>query len=263
MPVTELDSFRCYFEDTGQGWPLVFLHGFSLDHRMWQPQVSFFRDDYRVICPDARGHGRSEVTSTGYSRADRVEDLADLVNSLGIERFHLVGLSMGGTTAIGYALSYPERLMSLTLVSTGAAGYSVGGKMSRLDRLARTEGVRVARQKWMEWSLAWYKGDRARLGVFLESIMREYSGSVWADPMRGKYPRENDLDNVHRINVPCRIFAGELDRVFVPLAQALQERIRGSELSIYENAGHMLNLEFPRQFNDDLKAFLEMVPGRY
>jgi pimeloyl-ACP methyl ester carboxylesterase len=77
------------------------------------------------------------------------------------------------------------------------------------------------------------------------------------DPMRGKYPRTRDLDHVQRISVPTLILVGELDRVFVPLARELHKKIRTSELKIYENTGHMLNLEAPDRFNGDIKAFLD------
>jgi len=240
---------------------VVFLHGFSLDHRQWAPQVPFFAPLYRVILPDARGHGLSEASKTGYSRNHRVQDLSQLVDILKIEKFHLVGLSMGGATAIGYALKHQERLKSLTLVSTSAAGYSVGKKFSRLDDLAKSEGVDAALKKWMDWGLAWYKDDLREIGETLKQMMTEYSGAVWADPMRGKYPRSDDLQNVHAINVPTQILAGELDRMFVPLAKMLHKQIADSRLTLYENTGHMINLEAPKRFNADLGKFLREVEG--
>jgi 3-oxoadipate enol-lactonase len=96
MPHATIDNIRFFYEEAGSGPPVVFLHGFTLDHRMWQPQIEYFKERFRVICPDARGHGKSDAPLTGYSRAHRVEDLAGLVDRLGFERFHLVGLSMGG-----------------------------------------------------------------------------------------------------------------------------------------------------------------------
>jgi len=256
MPFARAGEHRLYYEESGSGEPLVFLHGFSLDHRMWRPQVGCFAKKHRVICPDALGHGRSDRPQTGYSRAHRVEDLARFVDNLKIDRFHLVGLSMGGSTAIGFALKYRERLVSLTLVSTGAAGYSVSKKFERLDRVAREDGVDLARKKWLDWSLAWYKNAHREVGQFIKSMMEEYSGAVWADPMRGRYPKEQDLERVHEIDVPALILAGELDRVFAGLAQEIHHRVKGSRLKIYEKVGHMLNLEAPELFNRDLETFL-------
>lgn len=246
-----------YYEGAGEGEALVFLHGFTLDRRMWRPQVEYFRDKYHVITPDARGHGLSDAPLSGYSRADRVQDLARLVDNLNIELFHLVGLSMGGATAIGYALEHQDRLKSLALVSTGAAGYDVGKKFPHLDQLAKDRGVAAALEKWRSWSLAWYKDDRRELREFLDSMMSAYTGAAWKDPMRGKYPREDDLSRVSRIAVPTAIFSGASDKVFVPLAEQLHKLIVGSRMFKYPHIGHMLNLEAPDRFNADLESFLE------
>ncbi len=246
-----------YYEGAGEGESLVFLHGFTLDRRQYRPQVEFFRDTHHVITPDAKGHGLSDAPLSGYSRADRVEDLAKLVDTLKIERFHLVGLSMGGSTALGYGLAHPERLRSLTLVSSGAAGYGVSKKITKLDRIAREEGVETALATWKRWSLSWYKGDLKKLGEQLETMMDDFSGATWRDPMRGKYPREDDLSRLGEIKVPTAIFAGALDKVFAELAEKLHAGIESSRLKIYENIGHMINLEIPDRFNADLKVFLE------
>jgi 3-oxoadipate enol-lactonase len=257
LSYADLGENRLYYEESGAGTPLIFLHGFSLDHRMWQPQAVLLERKYLVICPDALGHGRSDCPKTGYGRADRVEDLAKFVDSLKIGRFHLVGLSMGGSTAIGFALKYQERLISLTLASTGAAGYSVSRKFERLDQVARQDGVKLARQKWLDWSLAWYKDANQDVGRLIRMMMEDYTGAVWADPMRGRYPKEQDLGQVHEITVPTLILAGELDRVFATLARGIHHQIEGSLLKVYEQAGHMLNLEAPDRFNGDLEAFLQ------
>lgn len=262
MPHVELDSFRMYYEGAGEGFsgsPIVFLHGFSLDRRMWQPQVEAFRDTYHVITPDAIGHGLSDAPLTGYSRAHRVQDLAGLVDNLKIEKFHLVGLSMGGSTALGFALKHPKRLKSLVLASTGAAGYRISRRFDRLNTVARQKSVEEALAEWKRWSLVRYRGELEDLGRKIEEMMNGYSGVVWQDPMRGKYPEENDLSRVDQIKVPTLILAGAIDRVFAALAEKLHERIKSSRLTIYENTGHMLNLEQPERFNADLKVFLEGV----
>lgn len=261
MPYADLGQFRMYYDGAGEGEALVFLHGFTLDRRMWRPQVEYFSNKYHVITPDARGHGLSDAPLTGYSRADRVQDLIGLVESLNIESFHLVGLSMGGSTAIGYALEHQERLKSLTLVSTGAAGYSVGKKISYLDRLAKEKGVAAALEKWKGWSLGWYRDDQTELREFLNTMMTETSGATWRDPMRGKYPAEDDLSRVDRITVPTALFAGARDKVFAALAEQLHRRIPHSRLCVYDDTGHMLNLEQSERFNTDLEVLLEGVIG--
>ncbi len=258
---TGIDGIRLYHEEAGTGVPIVFLHGFTLDHRMWREQKEYFAKQYRVIVHDSRGHGKSEAPPTNYSRDHRVEDLKLMLDQLGIDKCHLVGLSMEGSTGILFALKYPERLRSLTLVSTGAAGWNVGKKISKIDELARAKGKEVALEQWLEWALQWYKGkDQFReVAQLLEEIMREHSGAIWADPMRGKYPRMTDLEHVHKIKVPTMIMAGERDRVFVPLAKELHKKIEGSRYIMYPGVGHMINLEIPERFNGDVGEWVGSI----
>jgi len=237
--------------------PIVFLHGFTLDRRMWQPQANYFGHRYRVIAVDARGHGLSDATVSDYGRDNRVQDLYELVKTLDITRMHLVGLSMGGSTAIGFALKHAERLKSMTLISTGAAGYSPGKKIDFLTRIAQDQGAAAVMKRWKEIALSWYHGDRNEVASLMKKMMDDHEGKPWIDPKRGQYPRVNDLDNVHEIKTPTLILAGALDRIFVPLAEQLHEEINGSILKIYNNTGHMLNLESPDRCNQDLEEFLQ------
>ncbi|RME19624.1 MAG: alpha/beta fold hydrolase, partial [Candidatus Zixiibacteriota bacterium] len=173
MPYADLGDMRMYYEAYGSGPPVVMLHGFTLDRRMWYPNIGALQREYRVLLPDARGHGLSDAPETGYSRDHRVEDLRRLVTALQLDTFHLVGLSMGGSTAIGYALKYQLQLRSLTLVSTGAAGYSLSKKLSRLDEVAKDDGIEAAKARWIEWSLAYYRHRHHEIGEKLRTMMTE------------------------------------------------------------------------------------------
>ncbi|MFQ6007393.1 MAG: alpha/beta fold hydrolase [Candidatus Zixiibacteriota bacterium] len=274
MPFAHLGNYKLYYEEylppsrdssssgekSGQETalpPLIFLHGFTLDRRMWQPQVNFFSRFYRVILLDSRGHGLSDAPETGYSRADRVNDLRKFVEYLEIRKFHLIGLSMGGSTAIGYALKNQDRLASLTLISTGAAGFDVGKKIARIDQIARQRGLPAAFAKWKQATLTWFSNEQKAIRELMERMIDEHSGAIWLDPMRGRYQREDDLKQVHIIKVPTIIFAGAADRVFLSLARQLHERIPNSRLSIYEGVGHMVNLEAAERFNAELAQFLQ------
>jgi pimeloyl-ACP methyl ester carboxylesterase len=256
MPYLSLPDYRCYYEEHGEGSALFLLHGFTVDRRMWGPQIKPLGSEFRVITPDARGHGLSGAPGSGYSRADRVEDLRRTADSLNINRFHLLGLSMGGSTAIGFALKYQDRLKSLTLVSSGAAGYNAGKKIERLDRLAREEGVEAARAAWLKWTMAWYDPSQSEIAALMKKMISDHSGAVWRDPMRGRYPREFDLDRVDQITVPTLILTGSGDRVFAELGEKLHERIKASRLEVLDGIGHMVNLEAPERFNRICLEFL-------
>ena len=265
MPYVNIDNCRLHYKDypakqaDPPALPLVMLHGFTVDHRMWSADAEYLSQWYRVLLLDFKGHGPSEATETGYSRAHRVEDVVSFLDQLDLPRVHLVGLSMGGTTAIGVALKHSHRLASLTLVSTAVAGFDAGPKIRKIDEIARTQGVEAARERWIKSTLRYFGGDKKHIRDLLTTMMSEHSGAIWKDPMRGKYPKEIDLDHVHTIKIPTLIFAGDQDLPFVPLAKTLHEKIEGSMLSVFESVGHMLNLEVPNQFRDELKLFIEGV----
>lgn len=261
MPFIVNDGVRLFFEEHGHGTPLVLLHGFTLDSRMWGPQIPVLSERYRVIVTDTRGHGRSDAPSTGYSRETRVSDLLMLIETLQLERLHLVGFSQGGSTAIGFALQQQERLASLSLVSTGAAGFDVGPRINRIDTLAREKSVTDARAEWLDLALRWFKPEHTAITELMRTMISEHSGAYWSDPMRGKYVTKPDLDSVHTIRVPTAVFIGEYDKTFVPLARTLAEKIPGARLFSYPQIGHMLNLEAAERFNADLLRFVEAPPS--
>lgn len=266
MPYAQIQECKLHYIEAGQGDPIIFLHGFTLDHRQWSQQVGFFsgvdRTDgyaYRTIALDSRGHGKSDAPASGYSRAHRVEDLKQFVDMLKIDRFHLVGLSMGGTTGLGFALEHADRLKSMTLVSSAAAGYSIGKKISRLDQIAKKRGLEAAKERWMKMTLSFYKEDQAHISDLMTQMVNDHSGAIWIDERRGKYPREEDLPRLNRIDVPTLIICGQVDKVFHEVGEKIHKRIKNSRFISYPGVGHMINLETPDQFNTDLKAFLQAV----
>ncbi len=260
MPFAQIPGgLKLYYEEHGSGQPIIFLHGFTLDLRQWQRELEVFGKDWRAIAFDALGHGQSSAPETGYGRGDRVEHLRAFMDALGLEKAHVVGLSMGGSTAIGFALAYPDRLHSLILVSTGAAGYSVGRKIQLVDQAARERGVEAAKEKWKRTTLSYYTSERKQIRELMRRMIDEHSGAIWTDPMRGRYPRTVDLDNVHRIQTPTLILVGRLDRIFLPLARELRDRIPGAHIEEFDDVGHMINLEVPERFERSVKQFLESL----
>ena len=278
MPYADLGDFRLHYVDIGPDDesridypPVVFLHGFTLDHRQWREVVPFFRRRYRVILMDARGHGLSDAPETGYSRAHRVDDLARFVDTLNIGRFHLVGLSMGGSTAIAYAFRHQACLESLTLASSSAAGWNIGTKMKRIEQQAREKeiaesqekGLEFIRRKWIDYSLAFFEKTGKEPPEMLVTMMQEHSGAPWMDERRGRYPAPGiDLDRVHGIDVPTLILAGGQDKIFSALAVELHRRIPDNRLKVYRQTGHMLNMERPDRFNQDLADFLSELEAQ-
>ena len=259
MPYAELGDIRLYYEDHGAGEPIVFLHGFTLDHRQWGPQVEYFSKKYRCIVLDERGHGLSDAPATGYDRATRVEDIRRFADHLKLDQFHLCGLSRGGVNAIGYALAHQERLKSLCLVSTGAAGYNASNKFSKLDTIAREQGVEAVKKAWLDMTMPWLMSRYPTITELMTQMVNAHSGAIWMDFKRGKYVTPPDLDSVHTIKVPLLIVAGEHDKMFVPLSREIHAKVPGSKLVVFPKLGHMLTLENPEEFN---RVYGEWLAGQ-
>ncbi len=262
MPIIDTGEVKLYYEEHGSGTPVVFLHGFTLDRRMWMRQVEFFKSSYRVIAYDSRGHGKSECPESGYSRQDRVRDLKRLHELLIKDRFHVVGLSMGGATALGYAIDYPETLHSLTLVDTAAGGYAPPSRYKDHRKIALEMGVDEAKRRWIKSSLFYYAQKNEKLRKELAEMMEDHCGHLWLDPKRGSYTVRDDVSLSSHIHMPTMIFVGEKDRFFLPLAKRLHDLISGSEIDIIPGVGHMANMEAPDRFNYRLKQFLERIDAK-
>ena len=115
------DGVTLHAEEAGQGEPLVFIHEFAGDHRSWEPQVRFFSAAYRCVTYAARGYPPSDVPTdpAAYSQARAVADATAVLDGLGIAQAHVVGLSMGGFTALHLALRHPERVLSTVVAGAG------------------------------------------------------------------------------------------------------------------------------------------------
>jgi len=112
MPmITTRDGTRLHVEEAGSGTPIVFVHEFGGDHRSWEPQMRHFTRRYRCITYGARGYPPSDVPTDveRYSQAIATDDIADVMSALGIEKAHIVGLSMGGFATLHFGLRYPQR----------------------------------------------------------------------------------------------------------------------------------------------------------
>jgi|WetSurMetagenome_2_1015567.scaffolds.fasta_scaffold142461_2 3-oxoadipate enol-lactonase len=257
MPYVDTGELKLYYEESGAGTPVVFLHGYTLDRRMWRRQVEYFSKNHRIIVNDSRGHGLSDAPDTGYNRVNRLRDLKCLAQSLQLGKFHIVGLSMGGGVALAYAIEHPDDLLSLTLVDSGAAGYPPPPGYRKLPKVTSPADVASARTQWIESALSYYKNENLRRE--LAEVMTGHSDKVWLDPLRGKYPVFDDINGSKSVKIPTLIFVGGKDRYFIPLAKTLHQNIEGSELDIVPDVGHMLNMEAPERFNQRLAQFLDRV----
>lgn len=250
---------RLFFEIAGMGPPLVFIHGFSLDRRMWDDQWDFFRGSHTCIRYDVRAHGRSSAPTGPWADHD---DLMLLLTHLNIESAHLCGLSMGGGIALDVAVTYPHAVLSLSLLDSAVGGYrdwsaEFQRSLAEMHEAANTAGVGVALDLWLE--SASFEAAREQPEVFtrISRIVRGYAGWHWLNRGEQVVPDPLPFDRLEEIKTPTLILVGERDTEdFRRLSSFLEDGIRGSHREVIAGAGHMTSMEAAREVNTRIHAFL-------
>ncbi|MFN8178321.1 MAG: alpha/beta fold hydrolase [bacterium] len=251
------------WEMAGEGPPVVFLHGFSLDRRMWDDQVDAFAPRYTVVRYDLRGFGRSPAADVPYRHAD---DLAALLDHLQIDSPALVGLSMGGGAVIGFATSNPGRARALVLVDTFLAGFAWSkdftDSLGAVSKTAKKEGLDAARREWLASPLLANALARKELAPRLRAMIEGYSGWHWLNRDRGQPIVPPAILRLSEIQVPTLAVVGERDAAdFQRVAETIERDVPGARRLVMPGVGHLPNMEDPARFNDVVLDFLEASGG--
>jgi 3-oxoadipate enol-lactonase len=244
---------------TGSGRPVVFLHGATLDGRMWRDQVAALAADHRVVTVDRRGHGRS--APIGAEPTDPARDLLGVFDHAGLRRVALVGLSLGGEDAVAFAGRYPERVESLLLVGAWLVIPGVASWWPGAVGVARREGVAAGRGTWLADPLFGPALRRPACAALLRQMIEDNDLSVWTRrPSQPGRVGPTALEVASRVAAPTRVMVGELDldplkAVAGWLARTLPGAA-GGEVVVVPGAGHLVPMEEPAVFNDLLRAWL-------
>lgn len=234
------------YSDVKSQQTLVFLHGFSLDHRMWEPQIENFSSKFNVLVYDLRGYGKSSIPNQNYSHND---DLFHLLNHLVIKQIHLIGLSMGGRVAIDFTLEHPEFVKTLTVLDS-----SLGGYKSNVDFSIKVESdMQKAREKWLSHQVFEYTSRHPEISKILKTIVNDYSGWHWLNGNKYEQVIADAKNRLHEINCPTEILVGEHDlEYFHNIARFIQQNVRNSKYVVIPSAGHMSNLDNKDHINNIL-----------
>ncbi len=250
-----------YWEALGEGEPLILLHGFLLDHRMWDPQFEALARKYRMIRYDARGHGLSRHAGSPYRHW---EDLNGLVEDLGLGRVHVMGLGLGGGTAVDFALERPEKVRSLIPIASDLGGYKRQGEdyfANRKQEIAawRNGDVAARIEAFQRYSTDGHRSPDEVDPTMREQVRRMVAANlrVSTRPSEKPLPGAPALERLAEIHVPTLLVAGSLDMSDVHTKTGLlASQIEGAMKVEIDGAAHMVNMERADELNRIVLEFM-------
>ncbi len=257
--IAEVNGARLFYEVAGEGPAVVLIHAGIADSRMWDGQFEAFAREFRVIRYDARGYGRSDMPAGPFAHRD---DLHGLLRLLGVERAALVGLSMGGSTAIDFTLDHPEMVSSLVPVAAGLGGFQHSESMQRADAEEEAAFERGDMEAVYEINLrTWVDGPGRppdavdpEIREIVRQMQRDASISTEGQPRRLDPPA---IGRLAEITAPTLVIAGDADLPdMLTIADLLEAGIAGARKVIIPGVAHMVNMERPAEFNRLVLDFL-------
>ncbi|CAH1651832.1 MULTISPECIES: 3-oxoadipate enol-lactonase [unclassified Chelatococcus] len=258
MAFAQINDILVHYGDYGRRKApvLVLVNSLGTDARIWEAVTARLQDRYRIIVYDKRGHGLSDAPERDYSLDDHIGDLSGLLDHLGVERFTLAGVSVGGLIAQGMALRHPYRITGVVLCDTAAR---IGAEAMWNERitLVRSGGMQALGDAvMMRWFTERYRQERpveiaGWRNMFLRTPAAGYAGTCAT-------LRDTDLrEQVGSIAVPTLMLVGA-DDVSTPaeLVRDTAALIPGARFSVIENAGHIPAIEQPRVLAEHISTFL-------
>jgi pimeloyl-ACP methyl ester carboxylesterase len=272
MPhLTADDGVRLYYEETGTGTPIVFVHEFADDCRGYAAQIHYFARRYRCIAYNARGYPPSDVPKdpAHYSQDRARDDIRAVLDGLAIGKGHIVGISMGGFAALHFGLAYPERALSLVVAGCGY-GAEPGKRQQFQEETAKTAaliesaGMKVASETYaIGPTRVQFQNKDPRGWAEFAARLADHSTLGSANTMRGVQGRRASLwdltEGMRNLNVPTLIMTGDEDEPCLEPGLLMKRTIPTAALVVFPNTGHAVNLEEPDLFNRNCTEFFHQV----
>jgi len=257
-----INGARLFYRSAGHGPPLLLLHAGICDGRMWDDQIGAFASTHRVVVPDFRGFGQTEMVAGPFAHH---HDLRALMDHLGIDRAILVGGSMSGKTTLDFALDYPGRVEALVLVASALSGYRFTDAGTRAAWAASDTALEAGRHdEAAEIEMqTWLAGPRRKLEQIdpgLRQRVRDMLIRSYATPpdLGEERPLEPPaVGRLGEIHVPALIIVGDEDQPDISaVAGLLEAGIVGARKVVMRGTAHLPNMEQPAVFNDIVRSFL-------
>jgi pimeloyl-ACP methyl ester carboxylesterase len=272
MPhATTPDGVKLYYEETGSGAPILFVHEYCGDWRSWEPQMRFFARRHRCISYSFRGYPGSDVPQAGamYGQKFAVDDARHMLDHLGIDRAHIVGLSQGAFATAHFGRLYAGRALSLTLAGVGSGAGREEHEQFKRDALATAQRIR---DKGMTSYAEGLKSNPTRSRFrqkdprgFDEFVrhLGEHPDTGAANTMenyQGKRPSLHDFEEEwKKLDVPTLIVCGDEDEPCLQPSLYLKRVLPNAGLAMFAKTGHTVNIEEPDAFNRELWNFIALV----
>ena len=277
MPyVTTNDGVRLYYEECGSGTPVIFVHEYAGDHRAWETQMRHFGQRYRAITFAARGYPPSDVPNdvSSYSQARAADDIASVLDGLGIAKAHIVGLSMGGFATLHFGFRHAAKALSLVVAGCGygaekGAQDKFRGEADAIAAFIDNDGIRVFAEKYAYGpTRVQFENKDPRGFAEFKQQLSEHSAVGARNTQLGvqrERPSLYDLvDQMKALTVPTLVLTGDEDWPCLQPALLMKQTIPTAALSVMPNCGHTINIEDPDQFNRLVGEFIVQVDcGRW
>ncbi|MGH8165591.1 MAG: alpha/beta fold hydrolase [Woeseiaceae bacterium] len=266
----DVDGGRLHLETAGHGSrpgsAILLLHGWPLDHRIFAPQIRYLKRSFRVVAFDRRGFGRSEAPP---DLCLELDDIDRILDALGLEAVHLLGMSQGARIALRFAVMRAGRIRSMILQAPVIDGIALDESsteripMGEFAMLARAGRLGEVRSHWLEHPMMALDAKHARLRREVEEIVAGYQGKDLLDysPKRQTFPHDV-LESLSRLDKAFLILTGAHDTaVRREHARRLLEAIPRSREIVFLQSGHLSNLTEPKAYNRHVTAFCASVDG--
>jgi len=265
VPNAKVNGINVYYEIMGKGAPLVMIQGFAGNYQAWFFQTRVFRKYYKVIIFDNRGIGKSDKSSEPYTIKTMADDVIGLLDCIGVDKAHVLGLSLGGMVAQEIAISYPERVRKLVLGSTFAVREIRDVHPDMLKAAGIKEGTTDADigsidfRKLMNMMVS-LSFNRMLYRMILLSLSKWSFKSVNAEGYLFQLASLGDydtLDRLHLIQAPTLVITGSGDRLVPPtMSDSIASRIPNARLVKVKGGSHAFFMEMSGRFNKEVLDFL-------